>query len=255
MRLWIIASSLLGTVLVGASPAVARADCLGPDTTILWSYPDESTPSVPPSAVFWAVAHLGNIRVEVDGVPLARVSSENYRFAPATPLSEGEHEFVAWSELGDALPDAGARSNERRVRFVVDATAPVSGDVAVDTVTIYPVAFDNHGMLLSPPPGAYDTSCSTRSVSLDWSCDDIIPGSLAQVTYRAEGAPIAYLVQRERLVPAGCPMFWAHGNADSPPESFRVAAVLPTGIGEEHAFAGEVEVQTNGDVVPGRVAQ
>lgn len=39
----------LGGALV---PGVARADCASPRAELLWTYPDATTPPVPPNAVF-----------------------------------------------------------------------------------------------------------------------------------------------------------------------------------------------------------
>jgi hypothetical protein len=242
--------SLLCAVIVSATSSAARADCAGPTADILWSYPDDSTPSVPPDAVLWAVAHVGTVEMEIDGVRLSPRATEGtgrYQFAPAAPLAEGSHELRAWSS-----GDGGSEAEERSIRFDVVAGAAASGDVFVDTVTAFPLVFGTDGALTSPPPDEYDTSCSALAVPLEWSCNDIIPYGLVQVTYAPEGAPIAYLVQGDTLVPAGCPMFWAGGSGDSDPSTFRVAAVLATGLGEERVFTGNVEERTLPDIYPER---
>src|SRR5690349_5348629 len=176
-----------------AAPDIARADCAGPSSDIRWTYPDESTPSVPPDAVFWAVAHLGNISVEVDGIALEPREQEGpgrFQFVPAEALSEGEHELVTWTDGLDVNPEAAM--NERHVRFNVVAGPAASGDVSVSSVTVYPYEIGSAG-LISPPEDEYDTECNELAVGLDWSCDDIIPYRLARIAYASEGAPIAYL--------------------------------------------------------------
>src|SRR5690606_34563166 len=105
---------------------------------------------------------------------------------------------------------------------------------------------------LSPPPDEHDLECSELAIRLDWSCDDLIPPSLARLTYEAEGAPIAYLVQGNVLVPPGCASFWTHGGLDNDPEGFRAAAVLSTGLAEEKAFSGSIEERTLKDIDPQR---
>lgn len=246
----------LGFALVSlGSPSLARASCDGPEATIRFSYPDESTPSIPPDAVFWAVAHAGSVSVEVDGVPLTSrgsVDVERHQFVAAAPLAEGEHDLVIL-----VVPSSdgvgGSIGDERRVRFRVAAQAAPDALVSVDSVTLYPLAWNNRtGNLLNPPDAEYDTECSEHATRLEWSCDDLIPSHLARVGYAGEGDAIAYLVQGDTLVPAGCAAFWTQGSPESDPATFRVAAVSPNGVAEENAFAGSVELRTAQDTYSDR---
>jgi hypothetical protein len=249
---WLAPAALLATL---ALPHPAHASCSGPEAVITWSYPDETTDAVPPDAVFWAVSYVGDITVEVDGVPLSpRGTSllERVQFVSATPLSEGEHELIAKVHLDSRVPDAGDTGDERRVRFRVAAAPTPEADVVVSSVTAYPLVFDGSSPTLSPPPSEYDTECSALAVGLSWGCDDIIPAYVTRIAYAFEGEAIAYLVQGDTLVPPGCASYWVrHYGPDADPAAFRVAAVMPTGVAEEHAFAGTVELRTLEESNPG----
>jgi hypothetical protein len=251
MTIRILNMGLLCAAIGVAAPSIARAACAGPSSEILWTYPDETTPSVPPDAVFWAVAHRGDISVEVDGIALApreRDGLGRYQFAPGEALTEGEHELVVWTDTPSDTEDA---ANERHVRFNVVAGPASSGDVVVSSVTVYPFTPGASG-LISPPEDEYDRECTDLAVPLEWSCNDYIPYSLARVAYASEGAPIAYLVQGNILVPPGCASFWTGGAVDTDPAAFRAAAILPTGLGEEHGFDGTIEERSLQDSYPER---
>lgn len=255
MRSYQVKAGLLCAFIALSAP-VARADCEAPRPDILWTYPEASTLSVPPDTVFWAVAHVGEVNAEVDGAPLtplARDGLGRHQFSPAEDLSEGAHELVVWSD-SDEL-GAEEASTERRISFTVDAQPASSGDVSVSSVTVYPLAFGGRGGLVNPPPDEYDLECSELAVSLEWSCDDIIPPSIARVTYEAEGAPIAYVVQGGVLVPRGCASYWTRGSVDSDRATFRAAAILPTGLAAENAFAGSIEERTVQDTYPERFSK
>lgn len=249
---WLAPVALLTTL---ALPPPVHASCLGPEAAITWSYPDETTDAVPPDAVFWVVSHVGDITVEVDGVRLSpRGTSviERVQFVSATPLSEGEHELVARVQLASREPDAGSSGDERRVPFRVAAGPALEGDVVVSSVTAYPLVFGGSTPPRSPPPSEYDTECSALAVGLSWGCDDIIPAYVTRIAYTSEGGAIAYLVQGDTLVPPGCASYWVnHYGPDADPAAFRVAAVLPTGVAEEHAFGGPVELRTLQESNPG----
>jgi hypothetical protein len=250
---WLTSGAVLAALL-WARPG--QATCEGPPKVITWTYPDAGTEVVPPDAVFWAVSPGANVTLSVDGVPLSPLGAsgiDRFQFAPTAPLSEGMHELVAGTE--DTLfpesagiagtADGGTRidAGERRFRFRVMAAPAVEGDVRISSVEAYPTAF---GGTVSPGVGApreeYDSQCTDAATALSWGCNDTGgPSYLARVAYESEGAPIAYLVQGGYLVPPGCPWFWAPASAEAGSAQFRVAAVLPTGLAEEHVFAGPVD--------------
>lgn len=247
---WLLPGALLASSSLWT--ASAHAECSQPDVDLAWTYPDVYTSSVPPDAVFWAVSAGGqSITVEVDGVPLSPLgtsSVERFQFAPAAPLSEGTHELVARAEQSTNLqnPDGGpflARSVERRLPFRVAAGAVRDGDVAISSVDAYPQQFrGNPPRRVSPPPELYDTACTQTAVPLGDSCNDTGgPSHLARVAYEVEGLPLAYLVQGGWIVPLGCESFWAPASPARDSEQFTVSAILPTGLGEEHTFAGPVD--------------
>jgi hypothetical protein len=229
----------------------AHADCAVPPASIDWTYPAESTESVPPDAVFWVVSQEGDITVEVDGVrvpPLGTSHTARLQFKPETPLSEGEHEFVALTKQElrrvDDLPDSGAYidTDERRFRFQVTAAPAVDGDVSVSGVTLYSRSYGGPPQRSERPE---EDACSAAATPLSWYCNDTGgPLYVARIGYAAEGSAIAYLVQGDYLVPPGCASFWWDTWSVPGPEQVRVAAVLPTGLAEEHAFAGPVEDRT-----------
>lgn len=232
-------------------PASAQADCVGPDLAITWTYPNLSALTVPPDAVFWVVSESSTISASVDGVPLTPLGTSlagRTQFVPAEPLSEGEHEFAARAENEYAPASAGAEpyvnSDEQHIHFRVDARAAREGDVSITSVEAYELSFrGSPPKRVNPPPEEYDGACTQLAIPLGYECNDTGgPPYLARVAYDWSGAPpLAYLVQGGWLVPPGCLSFWARTES-STPEEFRVAAVLPTGLGEEHAFTGEVAV-------------
>jgi hypothetical protein len=247
---WLLPGALLASSLLWTGSA--QADCGQPDVDLTWTYPDAYTGSVPPDAVFWAVSAGGeSITVEVDGVPLSAVGTdgvERVQFVPAAPLSEGTHELVARAQQGTNLQDQDggpflARSIERRFPFRVVAGAASDGDVSISSVEAYPLAYRGYPpLLVSPPPEVYDAACTQTAVPLGGSCNDTGgPSHVARVAYELEGDPIAYLVQGGWIVPRGCEAFWAAASPARDAAQFTVSAILPTGLAEEHAFAGPVE--------------
>jgi hypothetical protein len=208
----------------------AHASCLGPQAAILWSYPDETTASVPPDAVFWAVSHAGSVAVAIDGVALEPRGTgpvERHQFVPVAPLTEGPHELVV--RASEPLQ----QGDERRVPFQVVAGPEVTGSASISSVDVYPLLWnDTTGEVLSPP----DDGCSEPVTQLEWSCDDIIPERITRVRYESDGDIVAYLAQGGVLVPPGCASL-----SLSYAESFHVAAVLPSGLTEEVYFTGAVE--------------
>jgi hypothetical protein len=248
---WLLPGALLASSFVWT--ASVQAECSQPDVDLAWTYPDVYTSSVPPDAMIWAVSAGGqSITVEVDGVPLSPLgtsSVERFQFVPAAPLSEGTHELVARAEQStnlqnqDGGPFLAARSVERRLPFRVEAGAVRDGDVAISSVDAYPQQFrGNPPRRVSPPPEVYDTACTQTAVSLGDSCNDTGgPSHLARVAYEFEGLPLAYLVQGGWIVPLGCESFWAAASPERGSAQFTVSAILPTGMAEEHTFAGPVD--------------
>jgi hypothetical protein len=222
-------------------PSLAWADCVAPDVTVRWSYPDESTQSVPPNAVFWAVAHAGSVSVQVDGVPLASRgvgNVERHQFVSAAPLAEGQHELLIQvvREIVLAVGDVREERDERRVPFRVAAQAAPAEAVGIDSVTVYPISVVS--------TAEYDAECSELATPLEWSCDDLLSPYVTRVGYSVEGGAVAHLVQGDTLLPAGCTSFWTRGDPNSAPATFRTAALLPTGLTVETEFAGPVELRT-----------
>jgi hypothetical protein len=236
----------LAALAVVAAERPARADCEGPRATIRWSYPDATTVSVPPDAVFWAVSHAEAIDVTIDGVPLIALGTgpvERQQFVAQAPLAEGEHVLVAYARTLASRSRSVIDSDERQVRFRVAAGPPVTGDVSISSVEVYPFLWNSStGEWLSPPQGLIDQQCGQQRTSLEWSCDDIIPSTVTLVTFDGDGDAIAYLTSDGTLVPPSCTSLLMTGSND--PASYRVTAVLPTGLSEEHTFTGAIEEVT-----------
>jgi hypothetical protein len=216
------------------SPVPARGACApnpGPvPAAILWTYPDASTPALPPDAVFWVVGRAGVVSVEVDGVPLEPhrmgVAARQQFDAPA-PLAEGEHELVVRVE-GTYSVDGVATSDERRLRFDVTADAAETGELRVTGVDSSAPA--NAERPSSYPP-EYDSECSEGfSVESPSLCNDTLSG-VTRVDFEVEGQPIAYLARNEYLLPARCRTFWSH-EAGLSPAAYAIAPIWPNGVGE-----------------------
>jgi hypothetical protein len=250
---WLTAGAVLAALLWSRR---GHADCPAPATAITWLYPDQGTEAVPPDAVFWAVSPAAVITLSVDGVPLAPLGTsgvERFQFTPAAPLREGEHQLVARAEdrvfsgFEDSPPSAdggtAVDADERSLHFEVTAAPAAGGDVGITAVEAYAVAFRGApAHRVSPAPEDYDARCTNAATELFWTCDDTGgPSHLARVAYAYEGAPLAYLVQGGYLVPRGCASFWAPASPEAGSEQFRVAAVLPTGLAEEHVFTAPVD--------------
>jgi hypothetical protein len=235
------ASALVATLVLEAP---AQASCSAPEPGVIWTYPDAATLAVPADAVFWAVSLEGVVTVEVDGVPLTPLGTgvvDRHQFASTAPLSEGEHELVARVELAESEADRG-ESDERRVRFDVTSEAATTADLSVSSVRAYPLRYGDE-TIVNPPASEYDL-CSEPAIALHGRCDDIIPSRLLRVEYQPQGTPIAYLVQGDTLVPAGCPWFWfGDSSGVSSSLAYVAQAVLPTGVGPSRAFSGAVEVR------------
>jgi hypothetical protein len=244
---WLTSCALLAALLWSRA---GDAICIGPESTIKWTYPSQGY-AVPPDAVFWAVAPADVVTVAVDGVllsPLGTGAVERFQFAPEAPLSEGEHELVVRAEQSSFSEpfDGGAfvTSDERRFPFQVAAEAARDGDANISSVKVYPIAFRGvPPKRISPPPEDFDAQCTNAATPLGfWDCDDTgSPPHIARITYEYEGVPVAYLVQGKYLVPRGCASFWVRALPEEGPAQFRVAAVLPNGVAEEHVFAEPVD--------------
>jgi hypothetical protein len=240
-RMLLAACSLVAALVLEAP---AQASCSIPEVGVIWTYPDPATRSVPPDPVFWAVSLAGVVTVEVDGValrPLGTGVVDRHQFVLSTPLAEGEHELVARADFAEPAADAG-ESIGRRVRFDVTSEAAKTGDVSVSSVRAYPLRYRNDA-ISNPPADEYDL-CSEPAIALHERCDDIIPSRLLRVEYQAQGAPIAYLVQGDTLVPARCASFWfGDSSGVSPSLAYVAQAVSPTGVGPSQGFSGTVEVR------------
>lgn len=226
---------LLHTLL---SARASYADCGVPPPSVEFTYPDETTESVPPDAVFWVVSPAGEARAWIDQVPLAARGAagiERHQFVYPGALAEGEHELVA--RAGNA---------RRAVTFQVAPRAPSTGTASIDAVDIYPLARGSSGWL--DPPGS-DPECMQLGAALGVSCNDTLDWSYAHVEYSGEGDVVAYLLQGGWIVPAQCTAFlvdvWS-----SDPSSFRISAVLPTGVTEARTFAGTVDVHSTREAYP-----
>ena len=207
---------------------VADADVQPAPPSVGFTYPNEATDSVPPDAVFWVVAS-GQARAWIDQVPLTQIgtsSAERHQFVYPAPLTDGEHELVA--RAGDSV---------ERVTFRVAARPPSTGSASIDSVGMYPQARGPDGWL--DPPG-YDAECSSLSGG--------IGKAYARVSYSGEGDVIAYLLQEALVVPSTCNTFIF--DTWSVPSQFSVAAILPTGVTEQHTFAGTVEVYSTEEAYP-----
>lgn len=230
------AAVLLHTLL---SARASYADCGVPPPSVEFTYPDETTESVPPDAVFWVVSPAGEARAWIDGVPLAQRETSGagrHQFVYPTALADGEHELVA---------QAG-NDSRRTVTFQVAARPPSTGTASIDSVDIYPLARGPSGWL--DPPG-YDAECARLAAPLGTECNDTLDWSYAHVEYSGEGDVVAYLLQGGWIVPAQCTAFlvdtWSYD-----PSSFRISAVLPTGVTEARTFAGTVDVHSTREAYP-----
>lgn len=213
----------------------AHADCQPAPPSISFTYPDETTQSVPPDAVFWVVSRAGEARAWVDGVPLSQVGSslaERHQFTHPMPLTEGEHEFVARAGNDDV----------RSLSFRVASSVPSTGDVSIDSVTFYPSS--DRLPAPNPPDDEHDDECMQYAVKLTSPCSDTGYPEKARVTYEGHGDAIAYLAQGYSLVSPACATFWASSTDDPESSDYVVAAVLPTGVAAEHRFEGTIDVRT-----------
>lgn len=227
-----IVGAVAFVALLGARPA--RADCAPPPPSIDFTYPNETTESVPPDAVFWVVGV--EARAWIDDVPLTALGTslvDRQQFSYPVPLTEGEHEFVA-----------GAGNDERlSLTFRVAATPPPTANVSIDTVTYYPPS--NRHPARNPPDDELDEGCMPEAISLgQGACNSFALPRKTRVTYAGQGDAIAYLVQDGYLVPPTCTGFWANSSSDPQPADYVVAAVLPTGVAEARAFDGNIDVRT-----------
>jgi hypothetical protein len=197
---------------------------------------------VPPDAVFWVVSPAGEARAWIDDVPLSprgTAGIERHQFVSPLPLSEGEHELVARAGNDDL----------RTIPFRVAAQPPSASDVSIDTVTFYPPSI--HYPARNPPESEYDSECMQYVVRLNVApCYDTGAPPKARVTYAGQGDAIAYLAQGRYFVSPACATFWAYSADEPQPADYVVAAVLPTGIAEEHHFDGTIEVRTVEDTYP-----
>jgi len=224
-----------GALLALLCAQPAHAACEAAQPSLNFTYPDATTQSVPPNAVFWAVSPVGTVSVTVDGVALAPRGAgviERHQFVPAAPLADGQHELVA-----------SVGTQRRSVRFSVAAQLPSSADANIDTVTVYPLEL-GPTELLNPPQDQYDTDCMEFVAQLADTCNDDVPPALTRVTYASQGNVIAYLVQSRAIMPARCATYWMPSDDRPRPEAHRVAAVLPTGMAQERAYDGPIEVRT-----------
>jgi hypothetical protein len=234
---WQRSAALAAAVLALFSDRSAHAACEAAQPSLDFTYPDAQTPSVPPNAVFWAVSRVGTVSVTVDGVALAPRGAgvvDRHQFVPAAPLGDGQHELVA-----------SVGTERRSVRFNVAPQLPSSADASVDTVTVYPIEL-GPTELLNPPRDQYDTECMEFVAQLADICNEDVPPALTRVTYASQGDVIAYLAQGRAIMPARCATYWMPSGERPSPEDHRVAAVLPTGVAQERAFDGPIEVRTQG---------
>ena len=221
------AGSILLLALLGARSA--HAECEVQQPSIEFTYPSATTESVPPDAVFWVVSPAGQAEAWIDDVPLTPLGAEGvarHQFTYPVPLSEGEHELVA----------RAGNDARRVVPFRVAAAPTASASVGIDAVDVYPLTQGRSGLVESP--GYETTWCPI--VPLGDYCNDIIPESVAVIRYSIEGDAIALLAQGGWLVTPDCGMF-STTTWSSDPASFRVAAVLPSGVGEEITYSGTIE--------------
>jgi hypothetical protein len=240
-RIALGALSLLGAL---ALEGTARGTCAPPGANIVWTYPDETTASVPPDAVFWAVIDGGGrVTVAVDGIPLAPLGSgiDQLQYVPAEPFAPGPHELVVRA-VRDGSYGLPPQTNERRLAFTVASDVPVAGVVNVDSVRFYP-AFDGEERIDNPPVGRDMEDCSAQAVPLTPRCDD--SGSFEgyqRVGYRAEGNPIAY-VTGDTLFPANCTTLWSEALEPTDPGDFSVTTVLATGLEASRGYGGDIEIR------------
>jgi hypothetical protein len=228
----ILPRAAAASVLLLLGARSAHAECPKRQPSIEFTFPSEATESVPPDAVFWVVSPAGEARAWIDDVPLTPLGTdlvERHQFKYPELLSEGEHELVA----------RAGNDARRVVPFRVAAAPTASANVGIDAVDVYPLTQGASGWVESP---GYDTTWCPI-VPLGDYCNDIIPESVAVARYSSEGDAIALLAQGGWLVTPECGMF-STSTWSSDPSSFRVAAVLPSGVGEESTYSGTIEAHS-----------
>jgi hypothetical protein len=217
----------------------AGAACSSPEPAVAFSYPDASITSVPPDAVFWAVATTGAAGVTLDGVALAPLGQglpERYQFAPEQPLSPGPHEL----SISVLTPEHQATGNDRVLRettlsFDVTEQPALDAQGEIVAVTSYPLVWPARSVAED-----LEGDCSADVIELTFGCYDIIPEAITRLDLSTDPNARGYVIGNY-LLPADCKVFFPYGYSDAAQPPFSIAAITPSGLGPAAPFTGEPE--------------